>query len=102
MLTKVEELICVECHTKFTIEEGEQKYYSEKGLILPKRCKTCRERKRLSNMYDEILENWSVDAKKESIDYFYNVEEVNQIKNGRKTFVIGRKGSGKTSICQRT
>lgn len=100
MLTKVIEYTCIECNAKFTIDKGEEKYYFDKGFSLPKRCKICRDRKKLSNMYDEILENWSVDAKKESSDYFYNVEEVNQIKNGKKTFIIGRKGSGKTSIAQ--
>lgn len=51
-------------------------------------------------LYDEIINNWSVDAKKENRAYFYNIQEVNSISEGRKSFVIARKGSGKTAIAQ--
>jgi Cdc6-like AAA superfamily ATPase len=51
-------------------------------------------------LYDEIISNWSVEAKKENRAYFYNIQEVNVIVEGRKTIVIGRKGSGKTAIAQ--
>lgn len=50
-------------------------------------------------LYSEI-ENWSIEAKKESQDYFYYFDELNSILSGKKSFVIGRKGSGKTSIAQ--
>lgn len=52
------------------------------------------------NLYDEIINNWSIEAKKENLTYFYNINEVNLITSGKKSFVIGRKGSGKTSIAQ--
>lgn len=51
-------------------------------------------------VYDEIVDNWSVEAKRENVAYFYNIKEVNTILEGRKSFVIGRKGSGKTAIAQ--
>lgn len=54
----------------------------------------------ISKAYDEIINNWSIEAKKENPAYFYNVNELNIIMSGKKSFVIGRKGSGKTSIAQ--
>ena len=30
-------------------------------------------------LYDEIINNWSVEARKENPAYFYNVDEVSQI-----------------------
>ncbi|GAB2023304.1 hypothetical protein RyT2_23800 [Pseudolactococcus yaeyamensis] len=50
--------------------------------------------------FDEIINNWSVEATKEHEDYFYNVKEVNEIKEGAKSFVIGRKGCGKSAIAK--
>lgn len=45
-----------------------------------------------------IAENWFVDAGDEDEKYFFFYDEVEQIMNGRKNYVIGRKGSGKTAI----
>ena len=48
---------------------------------------------------EEIANNWNREAKRENSDrYFYFFNEVKQISSGRKSFVIGRKGSGKTAI----
>lgn len=53
------------------------------------------------NVLNRIASNWERDAKAEAaFDYFYLYDEVNNILSGDKNFVIGRKGSGKTSICQ--
>lgn len=54
----------------------------------------------IQQVYEEIIHNWSVEAKKENSAYFYNVSEVSAIINGQKTYVIGRKGSGKSAIAQ--
>lgn len=35
-------LICIECGREFVFTEGEQRFYYEKGLVDPKRCKECR------------------------------------------------------------
>ena len=56
---------------------------------------------KIEKAYLEISKKWSVEAKKEPLEYFYNVDEMAQLQNGEKTFVIGRKGSGKTSIVNR-
>ena len=37
---------CKDCGEMFTFTEGEQKFYKEKGLIKPKRCKNCRQIKK--------------------------------------------------------
>ncbi len=34
---------CVQCGKEFYLSEGEIKFYKDKGLTLPKRCKECRE-----------------------------------------------------------
>jgi hypothetical protein len=38
------EITCVEanCNATFTVSDGEQRWYEERGLSLPKRCKACR------------------------------------------------------------
>lgn len=47
----------------------------------------------------EEISLWKLEAKLEDPGkYFFNVPEVDQIKTGRKSYVIGRKGSGKSAI----
>jgi hypothetical protein len=47
------------------------------------------------------ISNRKREAKAEDNDrYFWHVGEVDQIAKGEKYFVIGRKGSGKTAICE--
>lgn len=36
-------LMCRDCNTSFIFTDGEQKFYAEKGLAPPKRCKGCRQ-----------------------------------------------------------
>lgn len=98
-------LTCQECGQPF-FTLGEKKFYEERQLSKPKRCKRCRElqKKRreidFSKTYHEIVSNWSVEARKERQEYFYYIQEVNDIAQGDRYFVIGRKGSGKTAIAQ--
>lgn len=47
-----------------------------------------------------IVNGWNVEAKMEDSKYFYLYKEVHAILNNRKCYVIGRKGSGKSAICQ--
>jgi cold shock CspA family protein len=47
------------------------------------------------------MSQWKREAKAENNDrYFWHVREVDQIARGDKYFVIGRKGAGKTAICE--
>lgn len=47
------------------------------------------------------ISRWKREAKSEDNSrYFWHVREVDQISQGEKCFVIGRKGSGKTAICE--
>lgn len=49
----------------------------------------------------EELEDWKLEAKLENTKrYFYHTKTVDRISNGRKLYVIGRKGTGKTAICE--
>ena len=47
------------------------------------------------------IASWKREAKAEdNYRYFWHVTEVEKISRGEKYFVIGRKGSGKTAICE--
>lgn len=49
----------------------------------------------------EEIANWKREAKAEdSHRYFWHVREVDLITQGKKYFVIGRKGAGKTALCE--
>ncbi|WP_286776842.1 P-loop ATPase, Sll1717 family [Sphingobacterium sp. UBA2074] len=48
-----------------------------------------------------ISENWKLDARLEdSTKYFFHLKEADDILNRNKCYIIGRKGSGKSAICQ--
>jgi len=48
-----------------------------------------------------IAENWKLEAKLETQkNYFYHLDEINSILNNSKYYIIGRKGSGKSSISE--
>ncbi len=54
-----------------------------------------------SAIIKSIADNWKLEAKLETTkDYFYHLEEVNSILNNNKYYIIGRKGSGKSSISE--
>ncbi len=40
-------ILCVECGDQFIFTAGEQSYYYQKGLAVPKRCHSCRMYRRL-------------------------------------------------------
>ena len=47
------------------------------------------------------ISNWSIEAKEEDTSkYFYHFSDVSAIESGRKSYVIGRKGTGKTAIAE--
>ncbi|AWB03020.1 hypothetical protein CU052_21665 [Vibrio harveyi] len=49
----------------------------------------------------ENIKGWKLEAKLDSSNkYFYYSKEVSEIMSGDKSFVIGRKGSGKTAISE--
>lgn len=55
----------------------------------------------MNDIAKRIADNWKLDARfEDSSRYFYNYNEVEQILNKNKCYVIGRKGSGKTAICE--
>lgn len=41
-------ITCVECGFEFLFEVGEQVFYKTKGLVEPKRCPTCRRKRKES------------------------------------------------------
>lgn len=53
-----------------------------------------------NSFFNEIA-SWSIEALDEDIGrYFYHFDEVSLVENGKKNFVIGRKGTGKTAIAE--
>lgn len=52
-----------------------------------------------NNLLETIAQNWKLEAKLETSRYFYHYTEVSAILDNIKCFVIGRKGTGKTAIC---
>lgn len=77
---------CVVCN-----KESDKKFcndcYSEINLNNPK-------------VFKQIVDEWKLEAKQEDVKYFYFVNEANDILDGKKNFIIGRKGEGKTAIAQ--
>lgn len=50
-------------------------------------------------LIQEVASKWKLEAKIEEGKYFYHLQEVNAIMDDQKCYVIGRKGTGKTAIC---
>lgn len=94
-------LICTDCGNAF-FTQGEWDFYNSKNLTIPSKCKDCREKKikARSQIFSEISNNWNIEAKQEKSDYFYNTSEAQELFDGKKHFVIGRKGTGKTAIAE--
>ncbi|MCR9236321.1 MAG: hypothetical protein NXI17_06585 [Alphaproteobacteria bacterium] len=47
------------------------------------------------------ISRWSIEAKDEDNSrYFFHFDDVSDIEEGRKNYVIGRKGTGKTAIAE--
>lgn len=40
------ELICADCNQPFTFTGGEQRFFAERQFSTPKRCKSCRDKKK--------------------------------------------------------
>jgi hypothetical protein len=38
---------CKQCHNEYILSEGEQAFFSERGLNMPSRCKNCRAQNKL-------------------------------------------------------
>lgn len=43
---------CVDCGKEFTLSDSEEKFYKDKNLALPKRCKECRDRRKQQKRND--------------------------------------------------
>lgn len=47
------ELTCIDCELSFIFTAGEQRFYSSKGLSMPKRCQPCRKARKDSIAREE-------------------------------------------------
>ena len=52
------------------------------------------------DIYNSIVETWYLEAKQGDKKLFYFVDEVKSLESGKKSYVIGRKGMGKTAISE--
>lgn len=55
----------------------------------------------IADTLNTIANEWTVEAKRENEKYHYSFDIDKDIKKGKISFVIGRKGTGKTSISER-
>lgn len=92
-------IICKDCGKSFTLSIGEQKFYEEKGLTHPIRCKECRAKRKASfekkeetvkeisptkrtmtqEEIEDILKQW-----KENTVYFKDISKSHNSKNKNK------------------
>lgn len=92
-------IICKDCGKDFTLSAGEQKFYEEKGLSHPIRCKDCRLKRKTSfGKKEETVEKISPSKKtmtqkeiedvlkqwKENTIYFKDVPNGHNYKNKKK------------------
>ena len=55
----------------------------------------------MTNILNEIANNWKLDAKLEDNErYFFHTNELDKIINGERCYVIGRKGTGKSALSE--
>ena len=47
-----------------------------------------------------ITDTWHLEAKQENENLFFYIDEIKSIITGKKCYVIGRKGMGKTAISE--
>jgi CxxC-x17-CxxC domain-containing protein len=43
-------LVCADCGSQFTFTAREQAFYKDRGFISPRRCKTCRDKRKSAGM----------------------------------------------------
>lgn len=92
-------IICKDCEKAFTLSVGEQKFYDEKGLTCPIRCKECRAKRKASfekkeempkvtssskktmtqKEIDDILKSWEANTV-----YFKDIPKSNNLKTRNK------------------
>ncbi len=53
-----------------------------------------------TDIMEKIVDTWHLEAKQEDDTLFFYIDELDSIKDGKKCYVIGRKGTGKTAIAE--
>jgi hypothetical protein len=51
---KDRQLVCLDCEAPFVFSKGEQYFFASKGLVEPKRCPECREKRKLTLAPEEV------------------------------------------------
>lgn len=75
------QLVCVQCKQGFVFEEGEQKFFTERGFSEPKRCKGCRQAKKEDRQRQEEAQKVNAPVPDVVIDEYR--ERFNRRRRGR-------------------
>lgn len=51
-------ITCVDCNQDFMFEAGEQSFYAQRNYVEPRRCKPCRNKKKLQKAADLQVETY--------------------------------------------
>lgn len=55
----------------------------------------------MKNTLLEEISAWKLEAKLDDLErYFYHIDLIRPVENGARCYIIGRKGTGKTAICE--
>lgn len=81
-------LTCVDCGNNFTFTEGEQKFFQNNNLNIPKRCKKCRGEYRHNGLKrSSFFENAKTYGMPENVSGGLDVEYIYYIKSPQKGFL---------------
>lgn len=87
-------LKCIECGDEF-FTQGEQAFYNSKGLAMPKRCKVCRDKKKIR--YEQLQKETERLVRQKELEEFLSTspfkqiekEEIHLVNPNTTLFIIG-------------
>ncbi len=77
---------CKQCGKEFALSESEIRFYQSKGLELPKRCKSCRDKNKGSSAHAE--ENQKIVSASQSSQHNQNYQNQNPHRNDKSYVVV--------------
>lgn len=68
-IMKEKEFYCKDCGKIFVLTEGEISFYERKGLLLPTRCKECREARKKEKEFNKFKEEMNKKFKENTVSF---------------------------------